>query len=211
MGSKERRIREKEWRRKQIQEAAGRLFINKGYNSTTLEEIADMVELTPGAIYRHFKNKEELFTSLLMIPMKNLYNQTKKIYNNHTLDVEDKIIKIKESFFNVIQEDQLMIRTTFHLQLGDSLSTINHELLGDINDLTQKTLKFLADVFDEGVSQGKFVPRKGAIYADMFWGIITGIFMYEEAKKKINPSKDFLKETIDQAFDIFFSGAKLKS
>lgn len=211
MGSKERRIREKEQRRRQIQDAAGYLFLNKGYNSTTVEEIAEMVELTPGAIYRHFKDKEELIVSLLMIPLEKLYKKTKEINNDSSLDVEYKVIRLKEDFYKIFVEDPLTIRTTFYIQIGDVLSAMKYNMFQEINDLTRKLLRLIAEIFEEGVSQGKFAPRKGIIYADMFWGMITGIFMLEEAKKKINPSKDFLKKTIDEAFDVFLCGVKLKA
>ena len=57
MGAKERREREKEQRRRQIQEAAKYLFIKKGFTSSTIEDIANRAELSPGAIYSYFKSK----------------------------------------------------------------------------------------------------------------------------------------------------------
>src|SRR3954454_18600244 len=45
-------------------EAARELVREKGYENTTLEEIAARAGMTTGAIYGNFKNRDELFVSL---------------------------------------------------------------------------------------------------------------------------------------------------
>jgi len=52
-------------RRQQFLEAAFTLFMKKGYRSTTTEDIARSVGLTKGALYFHFKNKEELLLEVV--------------------------------------------------------------------------------------------------------------------------------------------------
>ena len=208
MGSKERRVREKETRRRQIQEAAMKLFIKHGFNATTLEDIVKKVELTPGAIYRHFKSKDELFASLLMTPLERMCDRMKEIRDDNGLDVEQKVLAIKDAMFDTIETNQLMLRNTFFIQLELKESSVSSELTGDLADLSKRLLKRMSDVFDEGVSQGRFVPRKGVVYADMFWGWFTGITMWEESKKRLDPKKDFLKSTIEQSFEVFMTGIK---
>lgn len=60
-----RRIREKEQRFKTILSAAETLFARKGYNQTSIEEIADMAEVSTGSVYFYFKNKEDLLIKLM--------------------------------------------------------------------------------------------------------------------------------------------------
>ncbi|MBW2637706.1 MAG: helix-turn-helix transcriptional regulator, partial [Deltaproteobacteria bacterium] len=55
-----RRLREKEQRFKTILSAAETLFARKGYNQTSIEEIADLAEVSTGSVYFYFKNKEDL-------------------------------------------------------------------------------------------------------------------------------------------------------
>lgn len=43
-----------------ILETSMRLFIKKGYEQTTLQDVADAMGMTRGAIYGHFKNKEHM-------------------------------------------------------------------------------------------------------------------------------------------------------
>ena len=54
-----------EKRRQQLLRSASRLFLKHGYRGTTTEQIARNAYLTKGALYHHFKNKEEILFELL--------------------------------------------------------------------------------------------------------------------------------------------------
>jgi len=48
-------------RRLKIQEAAKEIFMLKGFNSATMDDISEKAELSTGAIYSYFKTKRNLF------------------------------------------------------------------------------------------------------------------------------------------------------
>ena len=77
MGIRERKDREKDLRRQQIQEAAKELFLLKGFNSSTMEDIAKKAELSPATIYLYFKNKDELYVSLNLSSIQYFTNNIK--------------------------------------------------------------------------------------------------------------------------------------
>ncbi|MDH7554398.1 MAG: TetR/AcrR family transcriptional regulator [Spirochaetota bacterium] len=52
-------------KRQQILEVAKELFATKGYSATGIREIAEKAGLSLGNFYNYFKNKEDLFKSLL--------------------------------------------------------------------------------------------------------------------------------------------------
>lgn len=52
-------------RRRQLLDAAERLFLKRGYRATTVEEIARGAGLTKGAVYHHFKNKEDILYEMV--------------------------------------------------------------------------------------------------------------------------------------------------
>jgi len=56
-------------RRRELMQAATRLFSKKGYRSTTTEEIARAAGLTKGALYHHFKSKEDVLYELIQMHM----------------------------------------------------------------------------------------------------------------------------------------------
>ncbi len=61
----DRKAREKEQRRQAILSAAEKRFAREGYHATLLDAIAEDVEISKGTIYLYFKNKEDLFFSLI--------------------------------------------------------------------------------------------------------------------------------------------------
>lgn len=48
-----------------ILDVAQRLFLEKGYDQTTIQDIVDGLDgLTKGAVYHHFKSKEEIMSAV---------------------------------------------------------------------------------------------------------------------------------------------------
>jgi AcrR family transcriptional regulator len=212
MGVKERKKREKNFRYQQIQQAAKKLFLHKSFTSTTMEDIAETAELSVGTLYQYFENKEELFASLNLKSLQYLTNRAKRIYSGNKLSVEDKILKFKDAMYKTYRNDPLLMRSTLHILLEDSFfrarkeNTRNTNRLNQLNDVGKKLLGMMASVYEDGVREGRLIKGHGSAYADIIWSIFVGLVIWEEAKRRINPKKNYLKPTLDMAFDIFCKG-----
>ena len=64
MGINDRKEREKEELRERILVAAKTLFLQKGIDKTSIRNIADLIEYSPGIIYHYFRDKNEIFHAL---------------------------------------------------------------------------------------------------------------------------------------------------
>lgn len=64
MGISDRKEREKEELRDKILVAAKELFLLKGVEKTSIRNIADQIEYSPGIIYHYFRDKNEIFHAL---------------------------------------------------------------------------------------------------------------------------------------------------
>jgi AcrR family transcriptional regulator len=64
MGIAERKEREKEDMRRLILTAARKLFLEQGYEKTSIRNIADAIEYSPATIYLYYKDKNELLFAL---------------------------------------------------------------------------------------------------------------------------------------------------
>lgn len=210
LGIAERKQREKEnqqrVRRKQILDAAKRVFHTRGFSSATVEDIAKEAELSPAALYLYFKNKDDIYVSLNLQLLEYLSGRLERLHLQQDLDPEEKIAALKDLFHDVYAFDPLILINLFHLQASDGLEKLPPERLGQLNALAAKSLGSLAAIFDQGQAEGRLDSHHPTALADIVWIIFTGAVLWEESKRMINPDKKYLKSTLDTAFDIFRKG-----
>lgn len=208
MGIQERKERERERRRQQIIVAAKRVFSDKGFNKATMEDIAKEAELSPGTLYLYFKNKDELYASLSLRILQYLIIRLEHVNANDALGPEEKMDALTEAMFDVYEFDPLIIINMFHLQSSETLKNLSEELLAEIETLSRKSLGAIAAIFKEGIDSKVFIDKHPIALADIFWSLFSGVILWESSKKIINDEKDYLKETLKAAFDIFTRGIK---
>ncbi len=82
MSLKDRKEREREARKKEILDAALKLFSRKGYEETSMDEIAERAELSKGILYYYFHSKEELFYEVALRETSNFYRKAYEAVKN---------------------------------------------------------------------------------------------------------------------------------
>lgn len=68
--------------REKLLAAAKAEFLDKGYASASLRNICKKAEVTTGALYFFFQDKEDLFGSLVKEPLEKIYKLMKEHYNS---------------------------------------------------------------------------------------------------------------------------------
>ena len=111
--------------RQRIQDVALELFAERGYEKTSLREIAEHLDVTKAALYYHFKTKEEILVSVfedLTRPIEELIEWGGG--QPHTLETKREIIRryseaLAEAapLFRFMQENQAPVR---ELRIGDT-------------------------------------------------------------------------------------------
>jgi len=208
MGIQERKEREKERRRQQIMVAAKRVFSEKGFNKATMEDIAQEAELSPGTLYLYFKNKEELYASLSLRILQYLLIRVEHVVDEQDAGPAEKLESLMEAMYDVYEFDPLIIINMFHLQSSETLKNLSPELMDQIKDLSRKSLNMIAAIFRDGVEQNLFIDRHAVALADTFWALFSGVVLWLTSKKIINEQKDYLKQTLAIAFEIFGRGVR---
>jgi AcrR family transcriptional regulator len=206
MGIQERKQRERERRRQQIIVAAKRVFSEKGYSKSTMEDIAREAELSPGTLYLYFKNKDELYASLSLRILQYLNIRLEDVKKEKDIQPRQKVAAIKEALFDVYQFDPMILINMFHLQSSETLKNLSSPLLENITELSRNSLTILAEIFQENSGQNDFTNHNPDAIADIIWSLFTGVVLWEESKRMIDNEKDFLKQTLDVAFEIFSRG-----
>jgi AcrR family transcriptional regulator len=206
MGIQERKQRERERRRQQIIVAAKRVFSEKGYSKSTMEDIAREAELSPGTLYLYFKNKDELYASLSLRILQYLNIRLEDVKREKDVEPRKKIAAIKEALFDVYQFDPMILINMFHLQSSETLKNLSSPLLENITELSRNSLTILAAIFKDDSGQDRYASHHPTAIADIVWSLFTGVVLWEESKRMIDNEKDFLKQTLDVAFEIFSRG-----
>jgi TetR/AcrR family acrAB operon transcriptional repressor len=89
--------------KKQIIAVAVRLFLQKGFSVTTLDEIAQQANVTRGAIYWHFKDKLDIVNELIETEHQNLKGLLQKLFDENIPPfnkIEKVIVEIINNFFD---------------------------------------------------------------------------------------------------------------
>jgi AcrR family transcriptional regulator len=206
MGIQERKQRERERRRQQIIVAAKRVFSERGFSKTTMEDIAREAELSPGTLYLYFKNKDELYASLSLRILQYMNIRLKDVKKEKDSEPAQKIASIKEALYDVYQFDPMILINMFHLQSSETLKNISSPLLDNISELSQNCLQILADIFKDSSERNTVLTRQPTAVADIAWSLFTGVVLWEESKRMMDDDKDHLKDTLDMAFEIFARG-----
>lgn len=91
------------------------LFSNKGFNSTSVKEIADISGIGKGSIYNYFTSKEELFIRVFEKSYDDMFIQGNKILNEETFSDEEKFLEIiKFQILYFINNKFIMIDTNYN-------------------------------------------------------------------------------------------------
>ncbi len=120
---------------------------------------------------------------------------------------EQKVEKLIEAMYDVYEFDPLIIINMFHLQSSETLKNLSPRLSAQIEELSRKSISAISNFFQEGIEHGIFIEKHPVALADIFWSVFSGVILCEASKKIVNENRDYLKETLALAFDIFFRGA----
>lgn len=178
MGSAERRQRESADTRQRIVDAARDLFVQRGYEATSMRAIAERIEYTPTAIYHHFANKETLLTELCAQDFATLATAFQRVARVE--DPVERLIRIGETYVDFALEHpmhyQLMFMTV--RPVAEKPPILN-------GDPGEDAYAFLRTTVQEAIGQGRFLPEydDAEQVAQMLWSTAHGLVSLRIAKQ----------------------------
>jgi len=202
MGAKERREREREQRKSHILDAARALLLEKGLNATSINQIAKRSELSVGAIYFYFKDKEELFAALQLEGLELLHQAIRKAVPKKATP-EKKIRSIAQAYqqFSEQHKNYFDIINYF---LTSPETIFPPELKNEIDEHGDASIATLTQVIREGIEAGQFKdvdPKRQAI---ILWGAFNGMIQLKKLQKTIlaqNEYHSLYMEIVDRFLD----------
>lgn len=206
MGIQERKQRERERRRQTILVAARRVLSQKPFETVTVEEIAREAELSPGTLYLYFKNKDDMCAALSLRVLQLMNVKLDHALADADRSLAEKFDALRRALLEVYDYDTLILNNLFHLQSSDTLASISPELLEEINALSRKALRRIGGMFTAEMEKGTLRAAHPTALADMVWSLFSGIVLWEESKRLINPDRYQLEQSMAAAFDLMRRG-----
>jgi len=205
MGSEERRERERGLRKLHILGAARKVLAKKGIQGVTMEEIAHAADYKPATLYLYFKNKDELITSLTVAVLEHAADRFEALAAQGGLSWACKAAALPEVLLEVYRYDPPVLMSLFRLQASAAIPDLSPEMAKALNAQAARCLKGLAALVEQGIEGGAFKPVNPMAMADSLWGVFSGLVLWEESKRLLNPAKDYLGPTLQFALGLMFA------
>ncbi len=185
--------------REKIITTAFTLFLNKGYQKTSLNDIIIATNSSKGAIYHHFKNKHAIYLAALDEYFFKLYENL--IIDDSTLPLSERVKNRYSFFVDLIDFVEQFgkgilfpIRRYFLFQLESEEDAI----------VRAKTIKTLQDYHQEieniinnaVINKEIQIAISSKVIAEQLMGMIEGIAIHHSTLEK--NSKSFLLQKFDE-------------
>jgi len=173
-------------------EAARRLFWEKGYNATSMREIAIAYGCRPANIYNFFSDKEEILFEVLREEMEQIIHPIKHLEEGDGTSPIEQLRFIIESHLKVTLSYRRSAKLLFDVAL-DSLSREKRKKIIDFRDTYDRIIR---KVIRRGMDTGYFPKVDVRLAGFMIASMITRTRIWFHPKKGVSVSElaDFISE-----------------
>ena len=140
--------------RAQILQAALACFADKGYHQTSMDDIVTKSGLSKGALYWHFKSKQELFVSLIEWYIF-AFGEEAFHAGTEEMSATEKIRAIMMFFIDSSEQYIPFFKITIDFWAQTSE---DEQLRAIFDEMIDKFQQQLGALFEEGVANGEFRP-----------------------------------------------------
>lgn len=178
---REYKIKEKERRKIRIYKVATKTLWQKGYDRTSIRDIAEATEMTTAGLYYYFKSKEELLFQIL---------------NGHMDDLIEGIEKIPADTMTPLELIEAYIRYQIKIQCTDQYRTklilsdddcLTGDWYSQIKDKQRKYIDYWRSALERYLGQKGLNNQEIAIDAHCLVGMCTWIYRWYDPKGAIDP------------------------
>ena len=192
--------------RKNIAEAAQRLFAAKGIESTSMNEIAKESGYSKATLYVYYKDKEELVGVLVLESMQKLYDYLSRALED-VGDVSECFHRICSAFVDYQEE------YPFYFKMALESINIDFETTRFLPEeketflIGERINALFIDFFEQGIRSGSF-REELEVFPTIFamWGMISGVILLSVNKQEYiaMQMKKTKREFLEQGFDLLY-------
>jgi len=176
MGTQERREREKKRREEEIVDAAERIFFGKGFDNSTMDDVAAEAELSKGALYKYFNSKNELCTAIVSRAMRFVIEHFEKASGLTGLNGLDTLEKICFSFLDFYRKYPEYYCSLQNYRHHRSACGENSGVLKETIEENIRINSILEAAIRKGLADSSIdTAGNPAKTAAMLWGDVNGV------------------------------------
>ncbi|RAP54609.1 MAG: hypothetical protein BZ137_01360 [Methanosphaera sp. rholeuAM130] len=181
-------------RKKEIINGAIKVFIRKGYDKTTITDIANELNISQGLCYRYFDSKEDIYDACLDEYSTQIVNSNLELFNNNDLSFKEKITYISkfiEEYKQPEQENEEMYKL-FH---NPNNQKMHDELMIKI---ASKLIPYIKDELKTAKENGEISISDTDAFAYFFvYGQIGMMIDKKESEDTTTRIENLLVELLD--------------
>jgi AcrR family transcriptional regulator len=117
-----------EVRREKLLEAATEVFAERGYEGARVEQIADVAQVSPGLLYRHFEGKRELYEELLLLANRQLLEHLAQAAAPN-LPTDQRVLRGLDSFFSFVETHRNLWRLIMKDVVEPEIAAIREDVV----------------------------------------------------------------------------------
>ncbi len=140
-------VKEAGERKNEILDVAGRLFAQKGYDSTSTNDILEEIGIARGTLYYHFKSKEDILDAMIDRMMGQMLVQAKALAGQKEIPVQRRLTMIIQALQIRGGPGDEIMEQIHKPQNALMHQKIQNRLLTELNPL-------LTGLIEEGIAQG---------------------------------------------------------
>ncbi|MDE3058649.1 MAG: TetR/AcrR family transcriptional regulator [Bacteroidota bacterium] len=175
MGILERKEREKEHRREEIIAAAQSIFLDKGLQLATMDEIAEAAELSKGTLYLYYKSKEDLYLAVVMRGVEIMYELFKRATSTGE-PVMKLISNLGDAYFEFFKNNWQYFRMMYFRDNPRLHQQVSSEMLNVCLEQDRRVWKLVIDLIQRAIDEGYLQKNISPVQAGIIlWSNSTGL------------------------------------
>ncbi|NYB52265.1 MAG: TetR/AcrR family transcriptional regulator [Methanobacteriaceae archaeon] len=157
----------------EITQAAIEVFLEKGFENTTMEAIAQKAGVSKGGLYHHFKSKD----MIMIMANEKISSKVQEFMENSMkfTSASEGILYYIENYIRYWLEHP---KETAFLFMSIAKIMENPELLKYYKQYTADYLEFFQGAFTKGIQRGEFKPHNVSVSALTLMSALDGVLGY---------------------------------
>jgi AcrR family transcriptional regulator len=184
-------------RRYEIFAAATHLFVEKGFNETSMREIGEAAGIGKTTLYDYFPCKDEILISFVMEEVHQMTAWATEIIAQDT-SAGEKLRRILSRHLDYMVESKLL-----YLKLTFETQRLSFDSQQRIQTLRHAYQDMLCDLVREGIQRGEFRPVNPLM-------AVRGMFSMLTSAIYTSRPTGAPQEMLHEAFDIIFKGMETR-